>query len=334
MAPTTLTDIYNPLVFNAAVDEAAAESNVFINSGVLVENPTISAMASVGGNIGELPFHSPLDTDGEPDYTNDDPDEFSAPDKIGTAKMVYRLASMHKSWSTMTLARELALLDPLTAITNKIGGWWATQRQKRVIASADGIIASDVADTSELTLSIYDDAATPDAATIISAEAALDAMQTAGDKATMFEVVAMHSVTYNNLNKQNLIDFIPNAQGIVNFPTYLGKLVVVDDSLTVTAGTNSAQYTTLFFRRGAFDFGKGVVLLPSEPDRIPGAGNGGGQDVIHTRASDIIHPYGYAFTSDTVAGQSATIAELKLAANWTRVVSRKNVGFAALLHNN
>ena len=58
MATTQLADIYNPTVFNAAVDEKAAELNAFLQSGVMVGSPILNGMASVGGNIGELPFHS------------------------------------------------------------------------------------------------------------------------------------------------------------------------------------------------------------------------------------------------------------------------------------
>lgn len=335
MATTQLADIYNPLVFNAAVDEAAIELNAFIQSGILVENPVISAMASVGGNIGELPFHNALDASGEPDYTNDNPADESTPDKITTGKMIYRLASMHKSWSTMDLTRELALMDPLGAIITKIGGWWATIKERRVIASADGLIADNVdANSSDMVVDIYSDIAVPLAANIISAAAMLDARQTAGDHQNMFTVCAMHSVTYNTLNKQNLIDFIPNARGEVDFPSYLNMRVVIDDGLTVVAGVNSAKYTTLLFMPGAFDHGDGTVMKPSAMSRVEEAGNGGGMDVLHSRSADIIHPYGYQFTSASVAGQTATLAELRGITNWTRVVERKNVGIAALLHNN
>jgi len=334
MAVTQLADIYNPLVFQAAVDEAATEKNAFLRSGVLVGSPVLDEMASVGGNIGELPFHKPLDTSGEPDYTTDDPADLATPDKISTDKMAYRLASMHKSWSTMDLTRELALMDPLTAITDKIGGWWATALQKRVIYTSNGIMADNIAnDSLDMVVNIYVDAASPAAATIISAEAVIDCQQTAGD-AGSFAVIAMHSVTYTNLKKQNLIDFIPNARGEVIIPTYLQMFVVVDDGMPVLAGTNSPRYTTMLFRAGAFDHGRGKTIQPSELERIPNAGNGGGQDIIHTRRADIIHPYGFSFLSASVAGQSATLAELEAAANWNRVMARKNIGVAYLLHNN
>ena len=322
-------------VFIAAVDDKLAALNKFLNSGVMASSPVLDAAASVGGHIGELPFHSPLAVATEPDKVDDDPSHTSTPAKISTAKMIYRVASLHYSWSTMDLTRELALMDPLAAITAKIGGWWATQQEKRLIASANGVLADNVAnDSSDMVNSIYVDSATPAASTIISADEILDAQQTMGDHQDALVAMAMHSITFNNLKKQNLIDFIPNSQGVVEIPTYLGKTVIVDDSMTVTAGSNSPQYTTILFAAGAFDHGKGNTMVPSELERVAGAGYGGGQDIIHSRTADIMHPYGMSFISGSVAGQSATLAELAAAANWNRVVARKQVGIAFLLHNN
>ena len=62
MANVQISDIYNPLVFAEAEQEAQIELNAFMSSGVMVEDPRLTAMASVGGNIGELPFFKPLGT--------------------------------------------------------------------------------------------------------------------------------------------------------------------------------------------------------------------------------------------------------------------------------
>lgn len=334
MAVTQIADIYNPLVFNAAVDEAATEKNRMLQSGILASNPLIDEMASQGGSIGELPFFSPIGT-GEPDYVTDNPANLATPDKISTAKMIYRLAKMHKSWSTMDVARELALKDPLTAITDKIGGYWATQVQKRVIKSAMGVLADNVAnDSSDMLKTVATDnvAAVTDAERI-SADVVLDAAQTMGDAKDALVAIAMHSVVYTKLQKQNLIDYIPNARGEVVIPTYLGMEVIVDDGLPATAGTNRITYTTILFGRGAFSYGSGRVMMPSEIERVANAGYGGGQDIIHTRRSEIIHPVGTAFLSASVAGLSATLTELGTATNWNRVMARKNVNLAFLQTN-
>ncbi len=334
MAVTQISDIYNPLVFNAAVDEAATEKNRMLQSGIIVASPVIDAMASQGGNIGEMPFFSPLATT-EPEYTDDDPTHLGTPAKITDEKMIYRLAKMHKAWSTMDVARELALKDPLTAITDKIGGYWSTQIQKRIIASAMGILADNIAaDGSDMLKKIStDDAAAVTDAERISADVVLDAAQTMGDAKESLVAIAMHSVVYTKLQKQNLIDYVATSDSKVMIPYYLGHEVIVDDGLPAVAGVNRITYTTILFAKGCFEYGEGKLLIPSELERIANAGYGGGQDVIHTRRNAIIHPRGESFISGNVAALSATLAELALAANWNRVMARKNVNIAFLQTN-
>lgn len=337
MAAVTLADIYEPLTFNSAIDEAAVELNAFVRSGVLVENPQLTAQAQVGGTIGELPFYKDLDKTDEPDYTNDDDTDESSYGSISTGKMIWRAAAMHKAWSTMDFAREFGLSDPLAAITRRIGGWWAYQKQRRLIYSALGVMAdNDADDSDDMIKNIYSDVV---AGSITddnrpSAEAILDARQTLGDHFGEISAIAVHSVTFNYLNKLNLIDYIPDSQGRIDFPSYLGMAVVVDDSMPVISGSNSPAYISILFGMGAFDHGTGSPMVPSEIERKASSGNGGGQDILHTRQTSIIHPYGMSFISGSVADESATLAELALAANWNRVVvNRKNVRIAFLKHN-
>lgn len=336
MATTQLTNIYVPEPFEAAVDDIATERNAFIASGILVEHPQLTAMASVGGNIGEMPFFNPLSTSGEPNYTNDDPTDDTTPDNITTGAMLWRLASMHKSWSTMDLARELALKDPLGAIASRIGHWWAVQMQKRLVYSALGVLANNVAaDSSDMLKSVATDSS--DAITddeLISPEVILDAAQTMGDAKEMLSAIALHSVVYTKLQKQDFIDFIQPSGTNISIPVLFGKYaVIVDDALPAVAGSNRTTYTSILFAQGAFGHGRGTVMHPSELERKPSVGNGGGQDILHSRRADIIHPLGCSFISGSVAGQSATLAELATAANWDRKWNRKNIGLAFLKTN-
>jgi len=337
MATTKLAQLYNPLPFDDGVDEDFTELNAFLRSGVMVEYPQYTALANVGGMIGEVPFFKPLDASAEPDYTTDDNTSFSTPLNTTTGKQIYRLAKMGRAWSTMDFAREVGLvgMDPLAAITRKVAKYWAIITEKRLIAAANGVLADNIAnDSSDMVNNIYVDAATPAATTIVSAEAIQDAKQTAGDHQMMFTAIAMHSVTFNTLNKANLIDFIPDSRGEINFPTYLGLTVVVDDSMTVTAGSNSPAYTTILFAPGAFGYGNGRAEVPSEMERKPSSGDGGGEDILYTRRNPIIHPQGFQFVSGGIAGNTATLAELAAAAQWDRVIDRKLTGLAFLKHNN
>lgn len=334
MATVQISDVYNPLVFAQHEQEKQLQLNAFLSSGVMIVDPRLTAMASVGGNMGEMPFYKPLGTE-EPNYSSDVPATVSTPSNITKGVMKYRLASQNKSWSTMDLAVDLALADPSAAITGRIGQYWATALERRLIQSTMGILADNVAnDSSDMVVNIATDAAgAVTAAELISNDAILDAQQTAGDHQSGFGAIAMHSVVYSRLRKQQLITFIRDADNNTLFSTYGNLRVIVDDSLSAVAGTNRVTYTTVLFGNGAIVAGMGKTKVPSEMDRNPGAGNGGGEEVIYSRRADIVHPLGFEFTSASVAGQSATLAELATAANWNRVWNRKNVPLAFLKTN-
>lgn len=334
MANVQITDIYNPLVFSAAAQEAQVEKNAFLSSGVMTEDPRLTQMASVGGNIGELPFFKPLGTQ-EPNYSNDVTANVSTPNKITKGVMKYRLASQNQSWSVMDLAADLALQDPVGAITSRIGAYWSTALERRVIQSTMGILADNVAnDSSDMVVDIATDASGAiTSAELVSNDAILDAQQTAGDHQAGFSAIAMHSVVYNRLRKQQLISFIRDADNNTLFQMYGNLRVIVDDSLSAVAGTNRVTYTTVLFGSGALVSGMGTTQNPSELDRKAGSGNGGGQTDLYSRRADIVHPLGFEFTSSSVSGQSASLAELATAANWNRVWERKNVPLAFLQTN-
>ena len=334
MATVQISDIYNPLTFASFIDEAQIELNNFIRSGVLVQSPLVANMASQGGNEGELTGFKPLGTE-EPNYSNDNPADTSTPANITRYIQRWRLASQNKSWSTMDIAAELALKDPVAAITSKIGQYWATQNERRLIQSAMGVLADNVANYGgDMVVNLAtDDPAPIDPAQLVSGDAVLDALQTSGDHKMNYTAIAMHSVVYTSLQKQNLIDFIPNARGEIVIPTYMGMTVVVDDSLPAVAGSERVTYTSILFGAGAFVGGQGRVKNPSEIDRKPEAGNGGGEEILYSRRSEIIHPLGCSFSNGTVTGQSPTQAELALADNWTRVWERKNINMAFLQTN-
>ena len=143
MAETRIAEIYEPLTFNAAVQEKQAELNRFLQSGVMVNDPMLTAMAATGGRTGELPFFAPLSTATDPDIMTDDPTNLATPGDISFKKMIWYLAPLHRSWSTMNLARDLALEDPMAAITNRVAKYWATAFEKRVLASAVGVLTDN-----------------------------------------------------------------------------------------------------------------------------------------------------------------------------------------------
>ena len=335
--PVDVTHVYEPLTFNQAVQEKSTDLNRFYQAGVLIGDPRIDAMVAIGGQVGELPFHKPLTND-EPDYTTDQSGDVLVPDGITSGTQVFRLANQAKGWKTMDLARQLALADPMDAITTSIANYWATNTQSRLLSSAVGVLADNIAnDAGDMVNDIsIADGNNATAANLISAEAVIDAQATMGDQSGSLTAIAMHSVVLSNLKKLNLIDYIPDARGETNIMTYLGLTVIEDDGLPVVAGgTSGFVYTTILFGTGAFGYGTSPALIPSEIERQALVGQGGGADTLVVRRNEIIHPHGFAFLSAGIAqGVTATRTQLATATQWDRVYTeRKNINLACLKSN-
>lgn len=338
MATTQLADVYVPLTFNRRAQQAQIELNAFVASGVAVVDPLLTTQFAAGGNIGELPQFNGI-VAGEPNYSTDNPASAATPEKITSSKQLVRSASRNNHWATMDLARELADADPMAAITGRVGHYWAVDDQTRLINSMVGVLADNVANDSSDMLYQPGVAGDDSVATIvdadrISGEAILLATQTMGDHKTKIRAIAMHSVQHTRLGIQKMLENHWNsATGELLFQSYNGMRVIVDDSLPVDIGVNRILYTCILFGENAVGYGTGKVETPSELTRDALAGDGGGQSIISSRVNTMFHPNGGSFLSASVAGQSATYAELKAAANWDRVVARKNMQIAFLQVN-
>lgn len=335
MATIQISDIYDPLRFTTMAQERQVEKNAFIQSGVMVANSELSTLCGQSGYTGDIDNIKPLTMD-EPTYTNDNPNDIITFDNLGTQQMKYRKAARAKAWSGMDLARGIALQDPMVGITNRIGDYWATDNQKRLIYSLQGILADNVAnDGGDMVHNVATDAA----GAITDAEKAsalnfIKALELKGDMVNMLSAFAMHSSVYYGLYALNLIEFVRESED-ASFATFQGKRVIVDDGLVVVQGTNRPTYTSILFGAGAVESGEGNMpnTLASELDRKPEAGNGGGETRLFSRRTDIIMPVGFSWTDTTVAGQTATYAELQNATNWNRIWDPKNIPIAFLQTN-
>lgn len=335
MASTRLDDIYAPNAFARGTTINQIQLNAFLASGVAVADPIITEKLSGGANEISIPRLQGV-TIKEPNYSSDDPTVFSTPGKVATLVQKARSAQRNESWSAMDLARDLTDRDPVGAITETIGGFWATDDEKRLIQSCLGILADNKAnDAGDMVKNVASDlvAATTDDERI-SGDVVITAAQTLGDRKTRLTAIAMHSVQHARLQRLGLLvnSFDPET-GRLLFQTYLGYRVIVDDSLPVTLGSNRITYTAILFAAGAVGYGTGKVETPSEIERKASSGNGGGETVIHSRVNTCYHPYGFEFKSASVAGQSPTYAELATASNWDRVVARKQVPIAFIQIN-
>lgn len=334
-ALTQLADAIIPAVYASYQADDLPELSAFYQSGVIVRNALLDEKANSGGTTIHIPFWKDIDPTSEPNYSTDNPADLAVPDKIVAGEMIARVANMNHAMSAADLVSELAGSDPMQRIRNRFGVYWMRQWQRRVIAIAQGLIAQDKASTNDMTIDLsVEDLALVSNANIFARSAFTAAVFTLGDHFGQINAIGVHSIIYKRMVDNDDIDFIKDSAGNMSIPTYLGKYVIVDDGMPVVAGTTSGyKFTSVLFGAGAIGYGEGTPKVPVEVFRLPYQGNGGGIEQLWERKTTLIHPFGYKFTSTTVAGQSPTLAELRTANNWSRQIERKNVPLAFLVTN-
>lgn len=323
MASTRLSDIVVPEVFAKYMIRETAEKARIFQSGIAGSNGVIANFLAGGGQTVNLPMWN--DLSGDENISNDDETDLASPLKVTAASDVAVRHNRNQGWSSADLVAALAGDDPLKMVVNRVSTYWANQMDKMWVATMNGVIADNVAnDAGDM---VFDISALTGGAEFVSAEAIIDAAATMGDADDRLSAIFMHSKTYARLAKLNLIDFIPDSDGKVKFPSYLGYQVIRDDD----CWTDGTDVYTYLVARDALAFGEGTPKTPVETDRAPRGGNGGGIEELWTRREFCLHPYGFAWKSATMTGPSPSNAELALAANWDRVaLERKQVGVAVL----
>jgi len=340
MATTQLADVYVPEVYASYTAVNGPEKTAFFDSGVAVRNTALGGLFASGGRIAELPFWKDLDASDEPNYGTDNPADVAVPAKVTTGVQIARLASLNQAYSSADLTSELAGSDPMLQIRNRFGTYWMRQWQRRVIASLQGVTADNIAnDGGDMVNSI---AATTNAGvgagTLFSRAAFTTTAFTSGDNYDDYVAIAVHSVVYKRMIDNDDIDFIPDSQGSMT-ATFMGRRVIVDDGLPFTPAVGAggsdaaARYTSYLFGSGLIGYDEGTPKNPVAIQREESQGNGAGVESLFERKSWVIHPLGTSFLSATLTTGNATLAQLRLAANWNRVVERKNIPFAALVTN-
>lgn len=316
---TMLLDIITPEVFESYMREHTAELSAFVQSGIAVEDERVSRNITAGGLLVQMPFWN--DLDGEDEIVGDGETELSTGKIVAsndTAAVLYR----GRGWKVNELAAVISGDDPLRALMDRIAAWWLRREQAILISILNGVFAEGGA----LRSTHFHDASGRN----IGPDTVLDTKQLLGDAAGRLNMMAMHSAVLTELQKQNLIKYIPNARGEVNIPTYLNYVVVEDDGCPYDRTTG--LYTTYLFGRGSIGRNSGHPsnLTLFETAREASKGN----DAIFTRRAVVMHPYGVKWTDDTREKGNPTPTNKDLAnpVNWKLVYEPKNVAILAVQH--
>lgn len=332
---TRISDIIVPEIFTPYAQILTEEKSRLIQSGAVVRDERFDALLAGGGVTFNAPSFKDLANDAE-NISTDDPSTHSTPKKIGTLKEIQVRLSRNNSWSSMDLAATLAGADPMEAIANRVADYWTRRLQAVFVATVSGVFAQNATATPA---NATQDDMTHDVSglsysagvTNFTTEAFIDTCLTMGDSMEDLTMVMMHSVVYGRAQKNNLIDFIPDARGEVQIPTFLGRQVIVDDGLPFSNGV----FQTWLFGAGALAFGRGSPPVGTEVERKPSAGNGGGQEVMHNRVEWLLHPKGHQYVGTPADGgpsNAATTNNLAHEDSWKRAFpERKQIKIARLI---
>ena len=336
MAKTALADIIIPNVFEKYALERTAAKSALIQSGIVELNPHFDELAAGGGKTIDMPFWQDI----TPARQILSDSGALTVNKITASKDVAIINNDAQAWAANDLAGALAGSDPLNALLELVGAYWARTDQAYVISVLKGLFGTSGALTATHKLNIAAEATgSYSAATKLTGDTFVDATVKLGDCSENLTALAVHSAVEAALRKLELIDYLPDSEGKPTIKVFQGRRVIIDDSIPVRAGTTSGYvYTSYLFGPGCFARGNASLNEPVE--------GGHGTKAVEWQRSALdsdtnfinrrrylLHPRGVKFTSSSLAGVSPTNAELETVANWTRVFEAKNVRMVAIDHN-
>jgi hypothetical protein len=340
--PVRLADAFVADVYGTYTAVDNPERSAFFAGGVIARSEFLDNIARQGGKQVTVPFWQDIDPELEPNYSNDDPDDMAVPNKIGSGTMTARKAWLNQGFSDMDLVQELAGSSPMQHIRNRFGTYWMRQWERRLIATALGVLDdNEENDDGDMVVDITGEAGDDGR---FGSDAFVDAAYSAGDRADIFVGIAVHSSIMARMVKNDEIVYVPDSAGNLTIPTYKGRAVIMTDNMPKDGTGPTAEYVSILFGRGAigfggveghaFAYGEGVPRVPFEVDRTPRAGAGGGMEEIWERHTWMLHPFGFEWqepatgSGDELAEFSPDLSELADGTYWNRVVHRKQVPLA------
>lgn len=334
MAVTKIADVIQPELFAQYVIDKTTEKSELMYAGAVENNPELNRLITGGGTVLTMPKWN--DLTGKSQVLSDQ-NAISVNNITSKAELATLLIRAN-AWGAHELAGALAGDDPMKAIAERVADWWVRDEKSNIMAILKGIF-SITADSSHNDLSGLVHDITGASSTAISANAVLDAKQKLGDASDLLSMIYMHSATFTELQKQNVIQFIPVAESKITIPTYLGYRVICDDSAPVETVSGVTKYTTYLLSRGCIQRGQGTpaTLTSVETDRD----SLGSSDILINRQAKVLHPKGISWVgAGQIADATPSDDELANASqvqgatnnNWSRVADVKKIGIVKLVH--
>ncbi|GAB9153099.1 major capsid protein [Bradyrhizobium sp. YCK136] len=322
MTETRLADMIVPTKFNKYVQTLSTQKSELFTSGIITDLTSVID-SEIEGKTVNMPFFNDLDASDSEQVLDDSTDLTVG--KMTTGQDVAVKLLRGKAFGTSDLAADLSGADPIDAIANRFADWWNKRMQTALLSTLSGAMGA-----ASMAANVNDISGLTGGAQYFDADSFIDSAFLLGDEQGGLTGVAVHSLTLKAMVKADLIDFVPDSQGKLTIPTYLGKSVLVDDSMPVSGAGATRIFTTYIFGPGAIGFGEKSPKVPVEVERQ--ALKGMGQEYIVNRRQWVMHPRGVKWLGGTQAGVTPSNAELATATNWQRVYDAKLVRIVAFKH--
>src|SRR4051812_29031856 len=138
MAKTAVADVIIPTEFEKYAIERTAELAQFGQCGIVEASPQFDRIAAGGGREVKMPFWKDLTatrqilSDAAPLAVN----------KINADQDIARIHNDAQVWSVNHLAKVVSGDDPMRAILNLVGGYWARTDEGLIISCLKGIFGA------------------------------------------------------------------------------------------------------------------------------------------------------------------------------------------------
>lgn len=341
MTNTVVSNIYVPQVYDNLITNKAIANLALIRSNAVLNTDRFNAIANQG-LTGTIRFWNGI-SNVEPNLSTDSAADVAVGLNVTQGSGSYRKMFLNQAWATADLVENISDQPVLDFIKTQTDEYWQKRFQAKVIASLQGVMADNIAnDNSDM---VYDVSATNATKVGMSKDVILAGAMQMSDQFSFMKAIIVHPVVYMQIAKdiiqvQQSFGTDVGQRNSFIVEKYMGLDVIVSDQLPVTAqagsgGTDAAtKYLSILCGDGAVLWGNGSPLHPSALQRREDQGNGEGIETLFERKQWIIQPNGWEFLSASLTGLQATDAQLRLAANWNRiVVERKQARMTFILTN-
>lgn len=311
---TKIADVIQPEVFTEYATQRTMELSELIRSGIAEQSTEFDNLAGTPNTLINMPYWN--DLTGDPEIMNDSGE--TTPGKIEASRDVARKLALVKSYAVNNLSSYLSGDDPMGAIADLFAEYWNRQYQQVLLSILDGVFAS-----TSMSGKVHDISGETGDDALISGSSFIDANQKMGDAKDLLTGVMMNSNVEAYLAKNDLINTEKDSNGNITVRRFMGKDVIVDDSMAFDTGTGVG--TAYLFGRGAIAWGNGSHPDIKQTEFVRKGMSLAGQDVLVNRRLPLLHPRGVKWTESTVTGTFPKFTELETAANWERVYDPKAI---------